>query len=251
MTGTLRAMKLRSAAMLLTVCLVGGCQWPGGDGRDRNPDNRPGYFLAERDAPVPHRVSGGGDVTAFQLVSGADVVRVRIADLGGDRYRVSTPDDSRVAPAVDVDGATVTATLRDTGKPAPAVVTVELGDDVRWQVRLSGGAHDESVDLTGGPGGDVEFSAGTSRAAVTLPAAKGTQRVVLGGGANLFSVRLAGTLPARVIARGGAGSVTIDGRTRSGVAGGATWVQTGWPTATDRYDIDATSGVSTMTVERW
>jgi hypothetical protein len=244
-------MRLRSSVLLvLSVCCIGGCQWGASDGRDRNPDNRPGYYLSDGDRPIEHRVRGDQDVTAFQLISGADVVRVRVADLAGYRYEISTPDSSKVAPVVSVDDRTVVTALRDARDSGPAVVDVVLDDDVRWQVRLAGGASEESVDLTGGPGGDVDFSAGTSRAAVTLPAGSGTQRVVLGGGASVLGVRLAGNAPARVAARGGAGSVTIDGQTRSGIAGGTVWDQNGWSSATDRFDIDATAGVSTITVER-
>jgi hypothetical protein len=233
---------VRFAGALASVLLLAGCDgWLGGaalvaaghpDGRDT------------------HRVHGGGDVSSFALVNGADVVRVRLADLGDDRWDVSTPDGAKVAPAVDVDGHEVVAGLHATAGGGPALVTVVLSSKVHWSVRLSGGANDESVDLTGGPGGDVDFSAGTSRAAVALPAAKGTQRVVLGGGAAQFEVRLAGDAPARVAAAGGAGSVTIDGTTHSGVAGGSMWTPDGWDSATDRYDIDATSGVSTLTVSR-
>ncbi|MEV4352627.1 hypothetical protein AB0J83_49890 [Actinoplanes sp. NPDC049596] len=193
---------------------------------------------------------GDQDVTAFRLVSGADVVRVRVGDLAGDRYEISTPDDARVAPAVSVDDTTVVTALRDTDGGGPALVDVVLSDDVRWQVRLAAGASDESVDLTGGPGGDVDFSAGTSRASVALPSGKGTQRVTLGGGAGVLAVRLDGDQPARVAARGGAGSVTVDGQTHSGVAGGTVYEPAGWSGAADRYDIDATSGVSTLTVTR-
>ncbi|MGX6608548.1 hypothetical protein ACWKSP_41515 [Micromonosporaceae bacterium Da 78-11] len=196
----------------------------------------------------------GGDLSGapatFELVNGSDVVRVRLGDLGGDLYEVATPDGSRVAPAVSADGNDVVAGLRDTGEGGPAVVTVVLSSSVRWQVRLAGGAADESVDLTGGPGGDVDFSSGTSRAAVALPAGRGTQRVVMSGGAGQLRVRLGGNAPARVAAKGGAGSVTVDGATHSGVAGGSMWTPDGWDSATDRYDIDATAGVSTMTVER-
>jgi hypothetical protein len=73
---------------------------------------------------------------------------------------------------------------------------------------------------------------------------------VLGGGAAQFDVRLEGDAPVRVAAASGAGSVTIDGVTHSGVAGGSMWTPDGWSAATDRYDIDATSGVSTLTVSR-
>jgi hypothetical protein len=44
--------------------------------------------------------------------------------------------------------------------------------------------------------------------------------------------------------------VTIDGVTHSGVAGGSMWTPDGWSAAADRYDIDATSGVSTLVVSR-
>jgi hypothetical protein len=207
---------------------------------------------ADRNHPgvASHRVRGGGDVNAFELVNGADVVRVRVADLGSDRFEVSTPDGAKVAPAVAVDGHEIVAGLRNTGGAGPALVNVVLSSSVRWTVRLGGGANDEAVDLTGGAGGDVDFSSGTSRAAVALPAGKGLQRVVLGGGAAQFDVRLAGADPVRVAATGGAGSVTIDGETHSGVGGGSMWTPDGWASAANRYDIDATSGVSTLTVSR-
>jgi len=235
---------------LSVVLLVGACDWTGSDGRDHNPENRPGYYLGERSDNIPHRVRGDGNISSFLLLSGADVVRVRLGDLDGDRYELSTPDDSRAAPTATVEGADLVAGLRDTGRSGPAVLTVILSDDVRWHIRLAGGAKDESVDLTGGRGGDVDFSSGTERASVVLPAGPGTQSVVLGGGASLLSVRLTGQAPVRVSTRGGAGSVTIDGQAHTGVAGGSVWVQDGWEGATDRYDIDATSGVATLTVDR-
>jgi hypothetical protein len=252
-------MRRLALVMGLGVGLLGGCAW-GGDGRDRDPAHQPGYVSAPQPGhaqrggptapPAVHRVRGGGDVTAFELVNGADVVRVRVADLGADRFDVSTPDGAKVAPGVEVTGNEVVAGLHDTGEQGPAVVNVLLSSAVRWHVRLAGGAADEAVDLTGGPGGDVDFSAGTSRADVALPAGKGTQRVVLSGGAGQFTVRLAGDAPARVAANGGAGTVTVDGGTHSGVAGGSLWTPPGWASANDRYDIDATAGVSTLTVVR-
>ena len=223
--------------------------WPGGG----TGLGLPG--LGQAQPSEPDHVVRGGAVSAvkdkpatFSLVNGADVVQVRVGDLGGDLFEVSTPAESKVVPKVDVDGSTVVAGLRDTGLAGPALVTVVLSDDVRWGVRMAGGASDQTVDLKGGPGGDVEFSAGTSRAEVSLPAAKGTQRVVLGGGASQLLVNLAGAAPVRVAAKNGAGEVTIDGQTTSGVPGGATYTAPGWDTATDRFDIDATSGVSSVTV---
>lgn len=243
-------MKVRWGAFAVSLCLVAGCGWTGGDGRDRNPDNQPGYFRPATDSP--HRVRGdvGSREPVFTLVNGADVVRVRVADLGGDAFEVSTPDGAKVVPAVSVNGAEVIAGLRDSGGAGPAVVDVVLDPSARWRVRLAGGAADEAVDLTGGPGGDVDFASGVARAAVTLPAGKGVQRVQLAGGASQLTVRLGSDAPVRVAVRGGAGSVTVDGRTQGGISAGSEWTPDGWASVADRYDVDATSGVGSLTVER-
>ncbi len=152
---------------------------------------------------------------------------------------------------MEVRGNTVVAGLRQTSSGGAALVTVLLAKDVRWQVRLGGGAGDQAVDLTGGSaGGDVEFLAGTSRAEVALPAASGTQKVVLAGGASLLTVRLGGDAPVRVSAHNGAGDVIIGGQSHDGVSGGSVFADPGWDSAGNRFDVDATSGVSGITVER-
>jgi hypothetical protein len=237
----------RAAALAAALCLLAGCRWDGSDGRDHNPMNQPAYALPSPD----HTVRGpafSGDQASFELVDGSDTVTVVVADLDGTMFEMSTPEQAKAAPVVDVDGSAVVAGLRGTGRAGPAAVTVTLSDEIRWTVRLSGGATGERVDLTGGPGGDIDFVAGTSRAEAALPAAPGTQRITMSGGADQFVVRLAGDAPARVAATGGAASVTIDGRLHTGVPADATWTPDTWATATSRYDINATAGVSTMTV---
>jgi hypothetical protein len=252
-------------ALAAAVCLLAGCSAADGGGRDYNPGHQPRYVVPDESAggigqaqpSEPDHVFRGGAVAAvkdksatFSLVSSADVVLVRIGDLGSELCEVSTPAESKAVPKVDVHGSAVVAGLRDTGLSGPALVTVVLSDDVRWGVRLAGGASDQTVDLRGGPGGDVEFTAGTSRAEVSLPAASGTQRVVLGGGASQLLVNLTGAAPVRVAAKNGAGEVTIDGQTTSGVPGGAIYTAPGWETAADRFDVDAASGVSSVRVAR-
>ena len=248
----------RIGALIAALALVSGCSWGGDDGRDRNPANRPGYAqptgtaTATRDDShvVRGPARGAIDAATFELVNGSDIVRVSVADLGGDLFRMSTPDDAKAAPTAAVDGSTVVAGMRGTGLAGPALLTVLLADRVRWDVRLAGGATGESVDLSGGPGGNVDFSAGTSRAEVALPAAAGTQRVTMSGGASTLTVRLGGSAPVRVSATGGASSVTVDGKVHTGVAGNSVWTPNGWDSATDRYDVVASAGVSTMVVER-
>jgi len=48
----------------------------------------------------------------------------------------------------------------------------------------------------------------------------------------------------------GAGTVTVDGATRTGVAGGTTITGDGWDGATDRYDVIASGGMSAFTFDR-
>jgi hypothetical protein len=230
--------RLAVAVLLPAVVLLASCGW-----------YRPEAHIRS----IGHTVSGNRDgrtEATFEVINGADVVRVRAADLDDDLYRMSTSDDAKVRPSVQVDGDTVLAGLAGTGRGGPAIVDIVLSDAVMWHIRLAGGATEEVIDLTAGRPGVVEFSAGTNRAEVSLPVAKATVRVVMSGGASQFLVHLAGDAPVRVRAAGGAGTVTVDGVSRSGVAGGTTITPDGWTAADNRYDIDATAGVSTLTVDR-
>lgn len=246
-------------ALVAATLLLSGCDWRDDGGRDRDPANRPGYARPDdrdrngRAGGPDHSVTGpanGLREATFTLVNGSDVVRVRTVDLGGDLYRVATPGDSRVAPSVQVDGATVVAGLADTGRKGTALVTIELNRAVRWHIRLGGGAAEQTVDLTGGQPGNIEFSSGTTRAEVSLPPARGTVKVTLSGGAGQFLVHLTGDAPVQVRVGNGAGTVTVDGETRSGVGGNTVFAPASWASATDRYDVDASAGVSTLLVDR-
>ncbi|MEU6020756.1 hypothetical protein [Micromonospora sp. NPDC047134] len=200
-----------------------------------------------------HVVTGAvGDLreATFVLLDGADVIRLRTADLGEEAYRVSTPGDAALRPAASLTEGRVMTSLRDTGKAGPAIVEVALHESVRWHIRLDGGAKEQHLDLSNAQVGEIEFTAGANRIELTLPTPTGTQRTVLGGGASQVLVRLAGDAPVQVRAGGGAGTVTVDGTTHSGVAGGTTFTAPQWAEAADRYDIDATAGVSGLTVER-
>ena len=243
-----------AAATLVTAAIMlAGCTWPGpGEDAGRYPGD-PGARQGEpADRRSAHTVVGRADGRAeasFVLTGGSDAVRVRAADLGGDLYRVATPADSRISPVVRDDG-TVRATLVGSGQHGGATVEVLLSRAVRWRVELAGGAAEEVVDLAAAPGAEAAFSAGATRIEVVLPAPHGTSRVSLTGGASQVQVTVAAGPPVRVRAGGGAGSVTVDGATRSGVAGGTVLTPPDWAGSADRYDIDAASGVSTLTVRR-
>ncbi|MEU6078400.1 hypothetical protein [Micromonospora sp. NPDC047074] len=240
-TGRRRAV---ACALVLTLA-VAGC------GRDGVLSRGPAADGADR-LTAHTATADRGDLRAatFVLPDGADTVRLRSADLGDALYRVTTPTGARVRPAVTMGDGSVRAGLAATAGAGPALVEVALHEAVRWRIQLSGGAREKLLDLRGGRLDEVEFSAGTDRAEITLPPAAGTVRVSMSGGASRFLVHLAGDAPVRVRANSGAGTVTVDGVTRTGVAGGTTVTPAGWAGAEDRYDIDAVAGVSELVVDR-
>jgi hypothetical protein len=195
----------------------------------------------------------GRDEATLDVLSGVTAVTVTAVDLGDVLYRVRTPDGGRMVPGVtDLDGR-VGVRLDDTGNGAPdkGVVTVELNRDVRWSVRFTAGATSNTADLRGlREIGGVEYVGGVSSIELSLPAATGAVPVRMSGGAGTFRVHLPQGRPVRVVAGGGAGSVTIDGTRHDGVSSGAAF-HSGDPTAADRFEIDNTAGVSSVVVDRY
>ena len=204
-------------------------------------------------AAGPRIVSGpieGRNEARFELVSGAETVTVRSADLGEDLYRVETPAGGSLLPKANSDGDRVRVLLENTGAAGPASVDIQLSTKVRWQLTLAGGGLRQVVDFGGGRLTAVEFTAGSSEIAVTAPAPDGTLVIRLTAGAGQFVAHVAGGAPAQVRVGGGAGTVTVDGTVHNGLAGGTVLTPSGWDQARNRYDIDLMVGVSTVTVDR-
>ena len=96
----------------------------------------------------------------------------------------------------------------------------------------------------------VEFAAGVSHFRLALPTPDGTVAVRMLAGASEFDLTAPPGVPARVRLGSGAGSVTVDGSTRTGVAQGTVLTTAVVGSASDRYDIDASAGVSRLTLAR-
>lgn len=192
----------------------------------------------------------GREAATLDVVSAATVLTVRAADVGDDLYRVSTPDDSAVAPRPVVADDRVRMHLVDTGAAGPKALDVRLNPAVRWDVLVTGGQTEVVVDLSGGRVGAVELAGGASRIELSLPRPAGTRTVTLAGGASQLVVHAPDGVPVRVRAGSGAGQVSVDGREHRGVSAGAAFAPAGWDGASDRYDIDCTAGVGTVTVDR-
>jgi hypothetical protein len=234
--------RARWGAVVAVGLLAAACDGHGGP--------PPGFALpVPSPTAAPHQVATGlaHETGTVDLVSGATTVAVRTADLGPDRVRATTPDGAGVAPVLDVDGDTVTVQLVSTGLSGPSAVTVLLDPRVRWQVRMSGGAVSQRLDLRGAKLSGVDLVAGATRIEVSLPVPDRTVPVRMAGGATEFTVHVPAGVATGVRVGGGAASTDVDGIRRTGLSGGTVLSTSSAP---DRYDVDATAGVSTLVLDR-
>lgn len=206
----------------------------------------------DRGGGAPHTVSvplNGRQHAALAVLSGASSVTVTAAALPGELVRVSTPPGSGSVPGLSVSGGTVDLSLRGAGAPGgPATIQVTVNAGVAWRLTLSGGASQTSVFLGSGRLRGADFTAGSSQITMRLPRPDGTVRIVVAGGASQVRLAVPAGIPARLSLDGGASTATLRGQARSGLAGGTILTDPGWAAAANRYDIDAASGVSVISV---
>jgi hypothetical protein len=183
----------------------------------------------------------------LNIVSGATAITIRSAELGGQLFRAWTPDGSGTFPAAAVDGDVVRVSLHGNGQ---ADLHIDLDASVTWRLQLDGGANEQTVDLRTGRVSSLDFGAGSARIDAALPSPHGTVPVRMTGGASTFAVHLPASIPAQVLIAGGAAQATIDGTTRTGIAGGTTLATPDWPNSTDRYDLNLVAGVSAISIDR-
>lgn len=185
----------------------------------------------------------------FDLVSDVTAINLRTADLGGDLYRISAPTGSSVRPRVAVSGSRVALSLVRNGRRGTAAVDVVLAGDVRWNLRVSGGVKTGALDLGDARLAAVDLRGGATRIDLTLPPPDGTFTVRMSGGINQFRVFTADRVPARVVAKRGAGKVTLFGRVQDGVARGGSVTTPDFDGSDDRIQIDAVAGMGTLQLD--
>ncbi len=213
-----------------------------------------GTAFALTTSSSPHVVSmptAGRADAALKVADGTPVLNVRVARLGGTLLRVSTPEVAPVRPVLSGSELIVLSLTGVPGQGPAAPVTVVLNSAVTWSIDFAGGTQRTDADLRGGKVGGIAVTAGTDILDLSLPRPSGTLPFLLAGGASQFRLSLPGGVPARVTVGGGASSVSIDSQDLTGIAGGTVITPPGWATATSRFDIDATSGFSSLTVSRW
>ena len=216
-----------------------------------------GTAVALTTSPPSHVVSmatAGRTSAALKITAGTPVLEVSVGKLGGTLLRVSTPDDAPVRPVLSGSRLIVlslTGAAAAPGQGSGYAVKVVLNSAVTWSLDLAGGTQRTEADLRGGKVGGIAVTAGSDILDVSLPKPAGTLPFLLAGGASQFLLSLPGGVPAQVTVGGGASFVSVDDQNLTGVAGGTVMTPPGWATATSRFDIDATSGFSRLTVSRW
>jgi hypothetical protein len=193
----------------------------------------------------------GRTSAALKIATGTPVLDVSVARLDGTLLRVWTPAGAPVRPVLAGSAPVVLSLVRAPGRDASYPVTVVLSSAVTWSLDFAGGTQRTEADLRGGEVGEILVTAGSDVLDVSLPRPARTLPFLLAGGVSQFTLSLPGGVPARVRVGGGASWVSVDGQSQTGIAGGTILTPPGWTTAVSRFDINATSGFSRLTVSRW
>lgn len=219
--------------MLVTTLLAGGCT---------------PAATAPRGAPEERVVTGSlhGRSGAHLIVRGAaSRVEVRLAEIPGLLYRISTPADAGLAPRVTGTAGMVRLALRPTGGSGPKTVLIQLSRRVRWDIRLPSGAGEQRLDLAGGRVTRIDLGS-SGLVEVTLPRPVGTVDVRLTGGVG--DAVFTGYGPMRFSLREGARMIRTPWVAAGESPPGTILVQPGWAGTPDRYAVYARTGLDRLTV---
>lgn len=209
----------------------------------------------------------GRDRAVLVVAAGADSITVTAADLGGDLAVASTPDGSSALPIIDIRDDEVTVNTAeadregnlwdggDSGERAdgPVDVTVRVAQGVRWDLVVAGGSKRLALNLGDAEVTRLEVRGGQGAMEATLPKPAAALPVTIGGGAGSVALHVPAGVPARVTLQNGAGSAALDADRRQGVANGTALTTPDWATATGdtpRFDVTATTGLGTFTLDR-
>jgi hypothetical protein len=201
-----------SAFLLLTAgCTVAG-----------KPSHPPGVSASAEIAPTLAGPLHGRTGAFLTVGDAASTVRVRLADLPGLLYRISTPAGGGLAARVTGPAGRVHVGLRINGDIGSQTVTIVLNRAVCWDIRLPSGAGEVYLDLRRGRLARVEVGA-SGLAVLALPRPRGVVPITLTDAVG--SLRVAAPRGTPVHLRDGEG------------------------TETDRYLITARAGVGDVTVD--
>ena len=199
--------------------------------------------------PVGRRLDGplDGRTGAYLTVaSAAAEMDLRLVELTGLLYRITTPAGSGLAPRVTGSGGAVRLALAPTGDDGPDRVLILLNRHVRWHLRLTAGAGEQHLDLVDGRLAGVNLAGGAGSVSLRLPEPHGTVPIRLSGGVGEVRVGAPPGVPVRVRLRRGAMAVRLPWTAQVPVPSGTVLMPAGWPAATHRYLLDLRGDVGTF-----
>ncbi|BCJ44828.1 hypothetical protein GCM10010168_16410 [Actinoplanes ianthinogenes] len=240
-------MAVLGVAAVLVIALTGVVFYSGPDSKVTQMLNLGGDGAAAGSRLVTAPLNGR-TTASFEMLAASDRVRVTVADIGDDLFRISTPDDSPLRPSPQLDETGVRLQVTRQGDGADGEVDVVLAQSVRWTLRFSGYAAERDVDLGKGQVTGIEMVGGTRRAVMALSVPSGTVPVKITGGVDELTLKAPVGSPIRVKVGGGAATVTAGSRTLRDVAPGSTLTPKNWDAA-GRYDVDAASKITLLNVE--
>ena len=234
------------SAIVLVLGSVAGVAYFSGDDKNLSSMLQLGAGGAKArtvSAPLDNRSKA-----SFELLAGATSVHVTIGELGDDLYRISTPDDAGIRPTPTVRDDDVTLQVSKDGDGTGGEIEVVLAAKVRWQLRFSGYAEKQVIDVSGGQVSGIEMVAGAKQVQLTLARPNGTVPLKINGAVDSLVLKSPADNPMRIKLGGGAQTVVAGSRTIKDMAAGSTLTPKGWNT-TDRYDVTAGARITALTVE--
>jgi hypothetical protein len=193
--------------------------------------------------PVPGTVARGHVLAgalhdrtgAFLTVrDAASTLHVRLAELPGLLYRISTPAGAGLAARVTGPAGRINLGLRPNGDLGPHAVTIELNRAVRWDIRLPAGAGEQHLDLRRGRVTRVDVG-GSGLLDVRLPRPRGTVPITLTDAVGNVRLSAPAGTAVRLDLRAGARSVVMPRRAATATAG--------------RYRLTARADVGDLTLD--
>ncbi|GGN98979.1 hypothetical protein GCM10010112_92360 [Actinoplanes lobatus] len=199
-------------------------------------------------APVPLTAPlGAVKQRRLEITGAATSLRIRTAALGESLFTVAALDPN-VAPQLteSADGSLLALAP---GAVVTAGAEVVLNSTVAWTLKVTDGVRELDVDARAGGLAGFALAGDVPRGALTLSKPKGTVPLTVTGTLGELIVRTQAGAPIRIRLDKGAGSATINGAARRDVKAGVTLRETGWATATGRYDARVTTEVKSVLVE--
>jgi hypothetical protein len=197
-----------------------------------------------------HRLTaplGAVKARTLEVVGTSAVLHVRSAELGDKLYDIATIDRSAV-PRLEDTKASARVELIKTGDVGTVGAEIQLNAKVKWTLKLSGGASEQSVDMQAGGAASIALAGGTAHAVLQLPPPAGTVRLSVTGTIGELAVRRKAATPVRIKLTKGAKTATVDGKAQGEVKPG-TLSSPDYQAAKNRYEVDVAGPVSSLLAE--